>query len=148
METQMNKLVERLHQEGCSCVMSNQEVRTFEKRGVDDLYELLTQEPDFLRGADVADRVVGKAVAALLVKGGVQHVHADLISLSALMLLREAGIDTEYDQVVTYIKNSHLTDWCPVEALCYNKETVDQVLSVVKQFVANKEQFFKLQRQS
>ena len=39
----MDKLVEKLHQEGCSCVVSNQEVRTFEKRGVDDLYELLTK---------------------------------------------------------------------------------------------------------
>ncbi len=144
----MNELVEKLHQEGCSCVVSNQEVRTFEKRGVDDIYQLLTQEPAFLQGAEVADRVVGKAVAALLVKGGVEHVHADLISLSALMLLREAGIDTDYDQVVTYIKNSRLTDWCPVEALCYNEETVDEILPIVQQFMANKEQFFRKQRQT
>lgn len=142
----MDKLVEKLHQEGCSCVVSNQEVRTFEKRGVDDLYELLTKEPGFLQGADVADRVVGKAVAAMLVKGGVKTVHADLISLSALMLLREAGVETDYDQLVTYIKNTRLTDWCPVEALCYNEQTVDEILPVVQRFVEDKESFFKSQQ--
>lgn len=146
MERQMNKLVEKLHQEGCSCVVSNQEVRTFEKRGVDDLYELLTKEPGFLQGADVADRVVGKAVAAMLVKGGVKTVYADLISLSALMLLREAGVETDYDQLVTYIKNTKLTDWCPVEALCYNEQTVDEILPVVQRFVEDKESFFKSQQ--
>lgn len=146
MERQMNKLVEKLHQEGCSCVVSNQEIRTFEKRGVDDLYELLTKEPGFLQGADVADRVVGKAVAAMLVKGGVKTVHADLISLSALMLLREAGVETDYDQLVTYIKNTRLTDWCPVEALCYNEQTVDEILPVVQRFVEDKESFFKSQQ--
>ena len=88
----MNELIEKLHEEGCSCVVSNHEVRTYTHRGVDDLFRLLTQEPSFLHGAEVADRVVGKAVAALLVKGGVKNVYADLISLSALTLLRDAGI--------------------------------------------------------
>ena len=139
----MNELIEKLHEEGCSCVVSNHEVRTYTHRGVDDLFRLLTQEPSFLHGAEVADRVVGKAVAALLVKGGVKNVYADLISLSALTLLRDAGIATDYDQVVTYIKNARHTDWCPVEALCYNEQTVDEILPVIQSFMENKEQFFK-----
>ena len=66
MEKSMNELIEKLHEEGCSCVVSNKEVRTYTHRGVDDLYRLLTQEPTFLDGAEVADRVVGKAAAAIL----------------------------------------------------------------------------------
>lgn len=143
MEKSMNELIEKLHENGCSCVVSNHEVRTYSKRGVDDLYNLLTKEPSFLAGAEVADRVVGKAVAAMLVKGGVKNVYADLISLSALTLLRDAGINTNYDQLVTYIKNYSLTDWCPVEALCYNEQTVDEILPLIQRFVENKEQFFK-----
>lgn len=145
MEKLMNELIEKLHEEGCSCVVSNNEVRTYTKRGVDDLYNLLTSEPSFLAGAEVADRVVGKAVAAMLVKGGVKNVYADMISLSALTLLRNAGIDTDYDQLVTYIKNTRLTDWCPVEAMCYNEQTVDEILPIVQQFVEDKESFFKAQ---
>ena len=114
----MNELIEKLHEEGCSCVVSNKEVRTYTHRGVDDLYRLLKQEPTFLNGAEVADRVVGKAAAAMMVKGGVKNVYADLISLSALTLLRDAGVTTDFDQLVTYIKNTKLTDWCPVEAMC------------------------------
>ena len=93
----------------------------------------------------MADRVVGKAVAAMLVKGGVKNVYADMISLSALTLLRNAGIDTDYDQLVTYIKNTRLTDWCPVEAMCYNEQTVDEILPIVQRFVEDKESFFKAQ---
>jgi iron complex outermembrane receptor protein len=145
MEKSMNELIEKLHETGCSCVISNKEVRTYTHRGVDDLYKLLTQEPSFLANAEVADRVIGKAAAALLVKGGVKNVYADLISLSALTLLREAGVTTYYDQLVTYIKNTRLTDWCPVEALCYNEQTVDEILPVVQQFVEDKEKFFKKQ---
>ena len=81
--------------------------------------------------------------AAMMVKGGVKNVYADLISLSALTLLRDAGVTTDFDQLVTYIKNTKLTDWCPVEALCYNEQTVDEILPVVQRFVENKEAFFK-----
>lgn len=145
MEKSMIELIEKLHKDGYSCVVSNHEVRTYTKRGVDDLYYLLTEEPTFLAGAEVADRVVGKAAAAMLVKGGVKNVYADLISLSALTLLRDAGVTTDYDQLVTYIKNTRLTDWCPVEALCYNEQTVDEILPVVRRFVEDKAQFFRAQ---
>lgn len=141
----MNELIEKLHEEGCSCVVNNQELRTYTHRGVEDLFRLLTQEPTFLAGADVADRVVGKAVAAMLIKGGVKNVYADLISLSALTLLRNAGVETNYDQLVTYIKNTKLTDWCPVEAMCYDEQTVDEILPIVQSFIEDKEKFFKSQ---
>ena len=116
---------------------------SLEKLNVVD-FEIFRPIP-FLAGAEVADRVVGKAVAAMLVKGGVKNVYADMISLSALTLLRNAGIDTDYDQLVTYIKNTRLTDWCPVEAMCYNEQTVDEILPIVQQFVEDKESFFKSQ---
>lgn len=132
-----------LHKEGCSCVVENKEIRTFHKRGIDDLYSLLNDEPQVLSGASVADRIVGKAAAALMVTGGVKSVYADLISVSALMLLRKAGIKTDYGEVVTYIKNSRLTDWCPVEAMCYNEKSIDDIMRVINHFEANKESYFK-----
>ena len=69
--------IDRLFAERCSCVIRNgSDMRVFYERGVKDLYRLLKEEPGLLRGAFVADKVVGKAAAALLALGGVEEVFA------------------------------------------------------------------------
>ena len=57
----MEELINLLHTGGYSCTIANKgEIRTFTQRGVADIYDLLTQEPEFLKGASIADKVVGK----------------------------------------------------------------------------------------
>ena len=64
--------IDRLFAERCSCVIRNgSDMRVFYERGVKDLYRLLKEEPGLLRGAFVADKVVGKAAAALLARRGI-----------------------------------------------------------------------------
>ena len=56
----MEELINLLHTGGYSCTIANGgKIRTFTQRGVADLYDLLTQEPEFLKGALIADKVVG-----------------------------------------------------------------------------------------
>ena len=67
----MEELINLLHTGGYSCTIANKgEIRTFTQRGVADIYDLLTQEPEFLKGASIADKVVGKGAAALMILGG------------------------------------------------------------------------------
>ena len=81
------RLIDRLHAERCSCVIRNgEQTRTFNERGVKDLYRLLTEEPELLRGAFVADKVVGKGAAALMILGSVEEVYTDVASTAALEL--------------------------------------------------------------
>ena len=88
--------VERLLAEGCSCVIRNGgTMRSFHQRGVSDLWRLLHEEPELLRGAFIADKVVGKGAAALMAAGGVRGVFARTVSRPALDLLSEAGIPVE-----------------------------------------------------
>lgn len=85
-------LIERLNAENCSCVIrSGNETRVFHERGVKDLYRLLKEEPEFLSGAFVADKVVGKAAAALMILGGVKEIFANIISQPACELLEKAA---------------------------------------------------------
>lgn len=64
----MKRLVDLLHDGGHSCAISNGTVtRTFDQRGVADLYDLYVNEPSFLYGAEMADKVVGRGAAALMV---------------------------------------------------------------------------------
>ena len=67
-------------------------MRIFRERGVADLFRLQHEEPQLLRGAFIADKVVGKGAAALMVLGGVEGLFADVVSRPALELLAGAGI--------------------------------------------------------
>ncbi len=136
--TDLNILVDRLHKDNCTLVVQQGEViRTFIRRGVADLLDLLDHDPAFLHGASLADKVVGRGAAALMVKGEVGRLHTDVISRPALELLQEAGIDTAYDCLVPHIINRAGTDWCPVERLCHGLTSVDAMIDAIRTFVNN-----------
>lgn len=62
----MESIIDILHKGGYSCVMKNrEEVRTFTQRGVADLYDLYQADSAFMKGAAIADKVIGKGAAAL-----------------------------------------------------------------------------------
>ncbi len=132
----MEELIKRLHQENCSCVISNHgTIRSFHLRGVADLYDLLCNEPDFLQGASIADKVVGKAAAALMILGGVESLHADIISDLALDLLRQKNMKVEYDLSVPHIINRTQTDWCPMEKLCLSEASPESIRVIIRDFL-------------
>lgn len=132
----MNGLTETLHAEKCSCVIANGTgFRIFRQRGVADLYYLLTHEPQFMQGACIADKVIGKAAASLLIKGGINQVYADTISTPALSLLKEHGIPVTYEKETHHIKNRTRTGWCPLEQLCYNEQSIDRMIDAIGRFI-------------
>ena len=132
----MDDLVQILRNGNHSLVVAGDGIRTFDGRGISDLYGLLTEHPDLLRGASVADKVVGKGAAALLVLGGVREVHADVISTSALVLFEDTGISVRFAQEVPYIINRQGDGICPVETLCKKCVTAVQCLPFIKKFVS------------
>lgn len=128
--------VERLHAEKCSCVVDGP-AGTYvgRQRGVADLYRWLTEEPAVLRGARVADKVIGKGAAALLVLGGATAVHADVISRPARELLRRNGVEVTFGEEVDHIINRSRTGWCPVESLCRDEESPERMLALITGFL-------------
>lgn len=128
--------IDLLHRGGFSLVMMKDEfLRTFTQRGVADLYGLLTEDPDYMAGALVADKVVGKGAAALMVLGGVMDVYADVISEPALQMLRSAGVPVRYKQLVPFIENRSKTGVCPVETLCRDVERAEEALPLIADFL-------------
>ena len=125
----MESIIDILHKGGYSCVMKNrEEVRTFTQRGVADLYDLYQ--------AAIADKVIGKGAAALMVLGGFKTVYADIISTPALALLCEAGIETTFAQEVPHIINRDKTGWCPLETACMELNTVEEMYPVIQNFIS------------
>ena len=130
-------MINVLVDEGCRGVVRSVqgELRTFSRRGVADLFNLVADEPDFLRGASVADRVIGRGAALLLVKGGARQVYAQVISSGALEVLRSAGIETSFGKEVPNIINRTGTDICPVEKLTASTSSPDEAYERIKQFL-------------
>ena len=121
----MEELINLLHSGGYSCVIANGDnIRTFTQRGVADLYDLLTQEPDFLKGASIADKVVG-----------IRELHTDIISSKALDLLRSSDIKVHFVQEVPFIWNRDHTGWCPVETMCSEEESAEAILPLIHDFL-------------
>ena len=132
----MTSLVNLLHKENYSCVIFGlNETRTFSRRGVMDLYDLLLNNRAFLKGALVADKVVGKAAASLMILGEVGELHADVISMPALSLLKDASVKVSFGCQVPYIKNRTQDGWCPLESACF--ETVSAISSfrIIQDFI-------------
>lgn len=131
----MEDLIRLLHEGGHSLVVSNGRVRTFDGRGVADLYGLLNGDLEFLSGAVVADKVVGKAAAALMILGGVGAVHADVLSRPALELFVAAGVEPAFDRLVDHIINRTKTGWCPLESRCRDCRTPEECYRQIEAFI-------------
>ena len=131
----MERLMEILRSGNHSLVVAGSEIRTFDGRGIADLYRIFTLEPDFLAGASVADKVVGKGAAALMVLGGVKEVYAGVASSAALTLLHNSGIAVRCDLEVPHIINRKGDGICPVETLCGDCTTAAECLPRIEQFM-------------
>jgi hypothetical protein len=119
-----------------SCVIQKgDKIREFFKPGVADLFELVQTNPDFLQGACIADKVVGKAAAGLMIYGGVKEVYTRLISKPALEFLQNANIKVQYEQIVEYIKNRQQNDICPLEKMNINTNEISQIVDNIKTFI-------------
>ncbi len=114
-------------------VRSHGEQNTYTQRGVRDLYEL--QGSRVLKGAAVADKIIGKGAAALMIAGGVKYVTTEAISQEAIDMLRKAGIDVQYHEVLDYIPNHDKTGECPIEQRLHGIDDPAECLPVVNAFV-------------
>ena len=139
----MEELINLLHTGGYSCTIANGgKIRTFTQRGVADLYDLLTQEPEFLKGALVADKVVGKGAAALMILGGIEELYTDVVSSNAMDLFQTSDVKVDFVQEVPFIWNRDHTGWCPVETMCSEEESAEAILQLIRGFlerIKNKE---------
>lgn len=60
-------------------------------RGIRPVLDRLSADPDFFRGAAVADKVIGRSAALLFLYGGAAQVYAGVLSVPAEKVLRAHG---------------------------------------------------------
>jgi Domain of unknown function (DUF1893) len=68
-----------------------------------------------LRGASVADRVAGKALALLCVYAGIRVVYAEVLSKKAQALFEENNMACQWKHLVNNVLDLNKMDVCPFE---------------------------------
>lgn len=103
-------------------------------RGVRPLYELLTRR-EFLKGASVADKIVGRGAAAIMVTGGVAAVWTPVISHGALEIFSGSDVAVSYESVAEAIINRKGTGLCPVEQLTEGCRSAGECMPAIEKFL-------------
>ena len=106
--------------------VSENEIYISEKRGVAPILEKIDSDPDFFKGASVADRVIGKAAAMLLEKYGAAEIYAQVTSEYAIAYLNDKNVGFTYDKRVDHIINRDGTDMCPMEKTVLDIDDADE----------------------
>ena len=106
--------------------VSENEIYISEKRGVAPILEKIDSDPEFFKGASVADRVIGKAAAMLLEKYGAAEIYAQVTSEYAIAYLNDKNVGFTYDKRVDHIINRAGTDMCPMEKTVLHISDADE----------------------
>ncbi len=105
-------------------------VQCFVERGIAPLTVQLKKDRSALCGFSVADKVIGKAAALLMVYGRVKCVYAAVASAPALEVFHKYGIEIECGRVVARIENRTKTGLCPMESKAMPLSTPEEAIKV------------------
>lgn len=103
--------------------------------GIKPLINLLNENKD-LRGYSIADKIVGKAQAMLIVKAGIKEVYAKVLSIEGEKILQKYNIPYYYDVLTDKIINRAKTDICPMEKVVQNINDIEDAYIALKNKVA------------
>lgn len=125
-----------LEEGGYTCVLCKGDVvYSSRERGVRPVLDWITAGVD-LKDFSAADKVVGKAAAFLFVLAGISRLHTAVISEPARDVLREYGIDAEYDRCVPGIINRAGDGPCPMESAVRETEDPEEAIGLIRNKLA------------
>lgn len=128
----LTRAIGLLRRGGYTCVLcDNDRVMTSRSHGIAPLLERIEAGED-LNGAAVADQIIGKAAAMLLLCGGVGSAYGEVMSERARELLEQAGVEVRYGTLVAAIRNRTDTDICPMERAVLSLQSPAEAPAVLR----------------
>lgn len=114
-------------------VKENEIVYKSESKGLQSLISLYKNDVNTLENSSIADKVIGRAAALILVDSNIKEVYADLISQNAIDILDKSDIPYEYKSQVTEIRNRDNTGMCPMEELSLKCVSADELIEKIEE---------------
>lgn len=105
------------------------------REGIGELIEAVDALGDAARGAALADKIVGKAVAMVARTARFRALYSPLASQAARDALASDKISLEYDHLVPLILNKRNDGPCPMERLTLPIDDPMQAVDALRAFV-------------
>ena len=131
--TKLEEVKEILHQKDASLVVAyeNGEIKEYYQDRIKDIKDILKENENALKGAVIADKVIGKVAGSILALAGVIEIYTDVISEYAIPVLEEKHIKYEYKDKVEYIINQTKTGMCPMENKYKDEVNIHKIYSEI-----------------
>lgn len=127
------QMLEMLNEQGLSLLVYNHDsLTTHANRGVQDLLQLISEQPERLNGAVVADKIIGKAAAVLMATGGVREVHTNIICTPAKQLFEQQGILVFATEEVPMILNRDRSSMCPIDTQIAEVGSIEECVAILQ----------------
>lgn len=102
-------------------------------RGVAPLMKLITEDKTQLKDSIIADKIIGKAAALLMIYSEVKEVFTPVISQPALQVFEKHNIKIHYDKLVDRIINRKGDGLCPMETICMDIDNPEEAFEKIKE---------------
>ena len=131
--TKLEEVKEILHQKNASLVVAyeNGEIKEYYQDRIKDIKDILKENKNALKGAIIADKVIGKVAGSILAVAGVKEIYTDVMSEYAIPVLEENHIKYEYKEKVKYIINQTKTGMCPMENKYKDEMNIHKIYSEI-----------------
>ena len=137
MESDISRSIAMLHSMKCSIVAikGNNFYNSF-SIGISPIFDKLNEDNKFFSGYCVADKIIGKAAALLLVASDVKCVYGEIMSQSALEVLKRHNVEFSYGELTPHIINRENTGLCPLEKCVLSIDDPSKAYEAVKKKLA------------
>lgn len=103
--------------------------------GINPILETVDEMGEELQGAIVGDRILGKASALLCAYAKVGGVYSPQATKTAIAVLIIAGIPSQIDEMIPYIKNRGGSDVCHFEKMLLDIDSPEEAYEILKEKV-------------
>ena len=120
-----------------TCVLArpDREIELSREKGIRPLLLWLRADEKYMRGAVIADRIIGRAAAFLAVYGGARAVYGEVMSAGAVPILEVAGIEYSYKTITERIVNRKGDGPCPMEQAVSGVSDPSQAVAILREKV-------------
>ena len=127
------QMLDMLNEQGLSLLVFNYgDLTTHANRGIQDLLQLISDQPERLKGAVAADKIIGKSAAAIMIVGGVKQVHTNIICTPARELFEANGVQVFASEEVPMIMNRNRSGMCPMDTQINEVENVEECVAILQ----------------
>ena len=103
--------------------------------GIRPILEVIEELKEEIQGSIVGDRILGKASALLCRYSKIKGVYSPQATKTAIAVLIIAGIPSQIDEMIPYIKNRGGNDVCPFEKMLSDIDSPEEAYKILKEKV-------------